>query len=64
MTQEYAFYKGEELLLIGTINEIAKARSVKRETINFYTTPTYTRRIAKRKHPRNYITVTRLDEDE
>lgn len=59
---EYAMYKGEELLYIGTLEEIAKERGVLKDTIKFYTTPTYQRRITKRKNPRNYIMLTRLDD--
>jgi hypothetical protein len=37
--KEYALYKGEECLAIGTIDEIAKQQNVKWETIKFYHTP-------------------------
>lgn len=59
---EYMMYKGEDFLHIGTIDEIAEAHGVLRDTIKFYTTPTYKRRIAKRKNAKNYITVERLEE--
>lgn len=62
MRKEYALYKGEELLHIGTIAEIAEKEEVKRDTIKFYGTPTYRRRINKRKNARNYRTVVCLDE--
>jgi len=64
MTAEYVMYKGDDLLHIGTLDELAEIRGVKRETIYFYTMPTYHRRIAKRKNARNYITVTKLEEEE
>lgn len=57
-------YKGDNLLYIGTLDEIAEAHGVKRDTIKFYSTPCYRRRIAKRKNARNYITVTKLEDDE
>ena len=60
---EYAMYKGDELLHIGTIDEIAKAHGVLKETIRFYATPTYQRRIAKRKKARNYIVVFKLEDE-
>ncbi len=62
--EEYALYKGEELLMIGTLEEIAVARGVQLNTIKFYLTPTYQRRIAKRKKPRNYLELVKLDDDE
>ena len=60
--REYALYKGEELLRIGTLKEIAESENVKLETIQFYMKPTYKRRIAKRKNARNYREVVCLDE--
>lgn len=42
--KEYALYKGEELLIIGTIAEIAKHQGVKEDTIRFYQYPAYIRR--------------------
>jgi len=55
-------YKGDELLHIGTIEEIAKAHGVTKRTIQFYTSPAYKRRAAK--NPDKYITMTRLDDDD
>ncbi len=60
--REYALYKGEELLRIGTLKEIAESENVKLETIQFYMKPTYKRRISKRKSARNYREVVCLDE--
>ena len=37
--KEYALYKGEECLAVGTIEEIAKQQNVKVETIMFYHSP-------------------------
>ncbi|EAC3914358.1 hypothetical protein ARO12_15480, partial [Listeria monocytogenes] len=53
---EYALYKGEELLKIGTLDELAEFRKVKRETIFFYATPTYRKRTTEKG-----IRVIRLD---
>lgn len=41
---EYALYKGEDLLAIGTIKEIADKMKVGIRTIYFYQTPTYKNR--------------------
>lgn len=60
--KEYALYKGEELLQIGTLQEIAESENVKLETIQFYTKPVYKRRIEKRKNARNYREVVCLGE--
>ncbi len=44
MIKEYALYKGENCLAIGTIKEIATQMNVKIKTICFYKTPTYKKR--------------------
>lgn len=64
--KEYAVYKGEQFLCIGTAEECAEELGVKPETIKFYTFPTYQRRLAKRKRTSSvgYITVTELEDDE
>ncbi|WP_198033932.1 hypothetical protein [Marinilactibacillus sp. 15R] len=45
MKVEYAVYKKEDLLCIGTIEECAKQLGVKAKTIFFYGTPTYQNRV-------------------
>lgn len=42
--KEYALYKGEKLLGIGTKKELAKMLGVKISTINFYRSPAYKKR--------------------
>ena len=42
--KEYALYKGDNCLAIGTIKEIAEIMNVKYKTIAFYTTSTYKKR--------------------
>lgn len=48
--KEYALYKGEDCLAIGTIKEIAEKRKVKYRTILFYTMPAYKKRCKKSKN--------------
>ena len=45
----YALYKGEALLSIGTIPEIAENLGVMPETIYFYYSPAYTKRTSESK---------------
>lgn len=47
--REYALYKGEEILAIGSLKEIAKLTGTKRETVAFYGTPAYKKRLANRR---------------
>lgn len=42
--KEYALYKGDELLAIGTAKELAEQFGVKVATIHFYKSPTYIKR--------------------
>ena len=41
---DYAVYKGEKLLALGTIDACAKALNVTTKTLFFYGTPTYKKR--------------------
>lgn len=46
--EEYALYKGEEILAIGTVPYIARVTGVKEQTISFYKTKSYKNRLKKR----------------
>lgn len=46
--KEYALYKGDEILSMGTIHEIAKELGVKRDTIAYYKTQAYQNRLKRR----------------
>lgn len=63
----YALYRGETYLMDGTLEEIAKARGVKRVTLQWMLRPSYRKRYLKppvRVQKRNCLTLTRLDDDE
>lgn len=57
---DYALYKGEELIAVGTSEELAKQFGVKDSTIRFYSTPTN----AKRNKSGNKLTAVKLDEED
>ena len=61
---EYAVYKGEELIVMGTAKECATRLKVEPRTIQFYNSPVYKKRVEARKNPKNFIIAVRLDEDE
>jgi hypothetical protein len=63
MGREYAVYKGDELLVMGTAEECAKEMNVKPEYIVWMTMPTARRRLEKRKNPGRCTTAVRLDDD-
>ncbi|EHY8358269.1 hypothetical protein [Listeria seeligeri] len=41
---EYALYKGDDLLIIGTLTELADFKNVTRDTILLYTSASYRKR--------------------
>ncbi|MFS9164927.1 hypothetical protein QM879_01085 [Streptococcus salivarius] len=47
--KEYALYKGDELLAMGTKKEIAEQLGVSVSTIYYYHTPTYAKRTSETK---------------
>jgi hypothetical protein len=49
--KEFAVYKGDSMLAIGTAEECAKVLGVQAEYIRWLTTPTAKRRLASRKNP-------------
>ncbi|MFJ7736413.1 hypothetical protein ACIQ2D_08715 [Lysinibacillus sp. NPDC097287] len=59
MATEYALYKGDELLSIGSIRKLAEEFKVGERTIKFYMTPTYQKRTSERKGRR----LVKLSED-
>lgn len=57
---EYAVYKGDECIAIGTSNEICNKLHIKRATFQYYRSKDYKKRIANRK-AKNYRTIIRID---
>lgn len=60
--REFALYLGDDLVMFGTIEEIAKARNVKESTIKSYATPSFQRRHGGRGY--SVVEVTGWDEDD
>ena len=59
--KEYAMYKGDELLYIGTHRELAEQHGVSPRTITYYKTPSYKKRSAGKE---NYLSIVELDDDD
>ena len=47
---EYAMYKGDELLAMGTKEEICEQLGIKRQTLDYYRTNAYKERVKNRKN--------------
>lgn len=60
MPPQYAVYRGDDLVCIGTASKCAQASGVKRETIAWQSTPAAKRRLAARRHPERCLTVDRI----
>ncbi len=61
---DYAVYQGDDILVVGSIEECAEYLGVDTRTVRYYTTPAYHRKIAKRKRSKNVRTAIRLDDEE
>lgn len=59
----YALYKGDKYLYGGTKEELAKYLNVKPRTIDFYSRPSYLKRVANAKEPYIVIRVKEEDDD-
>ncbi|MCJ0932571.1 hypothetical protein MST22_15595 [Virgibacillus halodenitrificans] len=60
--KEWAVYKGDKFLFIGSTNECAARLGVKNETVRYYSTPTYWRKLEKRNNWDNSLIVVDLSE--
>ena len=56
---EYALYKGDEFIMIGTRRQLAERLGVSEDSVQYYMTPTY----KKRRKTDNCIVVFRLDDE-
>ena len=63
MSKEYAVYKGDDLIVMGTANECADFMGVSPDYIKWMTTPTGKRRLASRKNPNKATTAVLLEVD-
>lgn len=63
MIKEFAIYKGEELIVMGTAKECADHMGVTPDYIKWMVTPTGRKRLANRKNPERCTTAVLLDDD-
>lgn len=61
--REYAVYKGDDLLAIGTVSELAKALDIKESTVKWYLSPK-NNRLAKETPTSKVFILIEYDEDE
>lgn len=61
--KEFAVYKGEDIIAMGTVEEIAEQLNVKVNTIKCYITPKGQEKLSKFKNGRVFVPI-HYDEDE
>lgn len=59
--KEYALYKGDKFIDLGTAKELAKKLDVDERTIQYYATPAHLKRCQKFNGNNNYLIVVKLD---
>jgi hypothetical protein len=60
---EYAVYKGDEFICLGTVKECATYLGVKRSTIKYLLSPAYLKRIEKRKESKETLIAIKVDDE-
>ena len=61
---EYAIYKGDEVQVVGTLQQCADAMEVSTATIEYYASPAHHRKIAQVKNPGEHQTLAvRVEKD-
>lgn len=60
--QEYALYKGDSILDVGTADELAKRRNISKKTIYRLSRPSYKKLLEKRKNSKNALIVIKINE--
>lgn len=58
---EYALYRGDEFITLGTVKEIAQYLGVKEASVRFWTMPSY---IARIKQYHNSLRAIRIEEED
>lgn len=64
MAVEYALYKGDNFLDIGTIKELSERYDISVKTLRWYSTPCYKNKIKNKKNIKSYVVVRIEDEED
>lgn len=64
MAVEYALYKGDNFLDIGTIKDLSKRYNISVKTLRWYSTPCYKNKIKNKKNIKSYVVVRIEDEED
>ena len=55
MAIEYALYKGDNFVDIGTISELSERYNISEKTLRWYSTPCYKKKLENKKNIKSYI---------
>lgn len=58
----YAVYRGDEFIDMGTIKQLASKFRVKEDTMRYYTSKAYKRRITARENAKDYLIVIKVED--
>jgi hypothetical protein len=61
--KEYAVYKGDNFMYIGTSKECAEFLGVQTNTIFFYASKAYKKRLEKTKNPQDPVIVIKIEDE-
>lgn len=62
-TSEYAVYRGDEFICLGTARECAAYLDVKISTIRFLSSPAHSKRVEKRKESEGSLIAIKVDDE-
>ena len=64
MAVEYALYKGDNFLDIGTIKDLSERYNISVKTLRWYSTPCYKNKIKNKNNIKSYVVVKIEDEED
>lgn len=61
---DYALYKGDEFVTLGSLQEVANYQGVKPTTISYLASKAYLKKLEKRKNSDSALIAIRIEEDD
>lgn len=61
---DYALYRGDNLIIIGTAEELAKEMEIKVSSVKWYLTPSCKKRMDKMKNKDNAVVIIKIEDEE
>ena len=61
---DYALYRGDDLIIIGTLEDLAKEMGIKVASVKWYMSNSYQKRMDKMKNKDNAVIIFQIDDEE